>query len=216
EHPYPCSECGKCFSYKSRLYIYQRSYTGEKPYVCPECGKYFSVNLSLHTHQRSYTRRSCIPVRSAGNIFHHKREQPYSCSECGKCFTYKSRLYIYQRSYTGEKPYVCPECGKYFSVKPSLHTHQRSYMEEKLYTCSECGKCFFREALFFIYDRDLIWGKSRIGNKRGVRAAKVLRLIYCMEIELYVLNYMFKLRRGSPRGVLEENQKEDNVKQIKT
>ncbi|CAI9591134.1 unnamed protein product [Staurois parvus] len=66
---YSCFECRKCFSNKSRLYIYQRSYTGEKPYVCPECRIYFSVKPSLHTHQRSYT-----------------EEKLYTCSECGECF----------------------------------------------------------------------------------------------------------------------------------
>ncbi|CAI9568131.1 unnamed protein product [Staurois parvus] len=100
-------------------------------------------------------------------------EQPYLCSECGNCFSQKSSLHIYQRSYTGEKPYICcPECGKYFLVKPSLHTHQRSYTGEMLYTCSECGKCFFREALFYIYDRDLLRGKSRIVDKRMNESGK--------------------------------------------
>ncbi|CAI9577574.1 unnamed protein product [Staurois parvus] len=70
QKPYSCPECGKCFSDKTRLYIYQRSNTGEKPYVCPEYGKYFSVKPSLHTHIRAITRRrSFIPVWSAGNVF---------------------------------------------------------------------------------------------------------------------------------------------------
>ncbi|CAI9562205.1 unnamed protein product, partial [Staurois parvus] len=66
---FACFECGKCLPYQARLYIYQRSHTGEKPYVSPECGNFFSVKPSLHTHQRSYT-----------------EEKLYTCSECGKCF----------------------------------------------------------------------------------------------------------------------------------
>ncbi|CAI9609819.1 unnamed protein product [Staurois parvus] len=31
---------------------------------------------------------------------------------------------------------------------------------------------FFREALFFIYDRDLIRGKSRIGDRRVSESGK--------------------------------------------
>ncbi|CAI9601627.1 unnamed protein product, partial [Staurois parvus] len=86
EKLHTCPECGKCFSSKSRLYIYQRSYTGEKPYVCPECGKYFSVKPSLHTHQRSYT-----------------EEKLYTCSECGKCFSEKPfSAYMTELSYGGK------------------------------------------------------------------------------------------------------------------
>ncbi|CAI9541391.1 unnamed protein product [Staurois parvus] len=69
-----------------RLYIYQRSCTGEKPYVCPECGKHFSVKPSLHTHQRSYT-----------------EEKLNTCLECGKCFSQKPfSSYMTEISYGGK------------------------------------------------------------------------------------------------------------------
>ncbi|XP_077346171.1 gastrula zinc finger protein XlCGF66.1-like isoform X1 [Lithobates pipiens] len=125
EKSFSCTECEKCFHFKSNLNEHKRSHTGEKPYSCPECGKCFSQKSSLYKHQRSHT-----------------GEKPYSCPECGKCFIHKSELVKHQRSHTGEKPYFCPECGKCFSQTSHLSTHQRSHTGEKPHSCPECGKCF--------------------------------------------------------------------------
>ncbi|XP_077111695.1 uncharacterized protein LOC143767341 isoform X1 [Ranitomeya variabilis] len=122
---FSCSECGKCYSIKSRLITHQRSHTGEKPYLCSDCGKFFKRKSVLVVHQRIHT-----------------GEKPYSCSECEKCFTKRSHLVTHQRSHTGEKPYLCSECGKYYSEKSKLATHQRIHTGEKPFSCSECGKCF--------------------------------------------------------------------------
>ncbi|PIN98034.1 hypothetical protein AB205_0131910, partial [Aquarana catesbeiana] len=105
---FSCTECGKCFHFKSDLILHKRSHTGEKPYSCPECWKCFSQKSNLCKHQRSHT-----------------GEKPYPCPECGKSFSQKSSLCKHQRSHTGEKPYSCPECRKSFSEKSSLYTHQR-------------------------------------------------------------------------------------------
>ncbi|PIO37929.1 hypothetical protein AB205_0124050, partial [Aquarana catesbeiana] len=43
---FSCTECGKCFCFKSKLNEHKITHTGEKPYSCPECGKCFSVKSS--------------------------------------------------------------------------------------------------------------------------------------------------------------------------
>ncbi|XP_073467619.1 uncharacterized protein [Aquarana catesbeiana] len=133
---FSCTECGKCFNFKSGLDVHKRSHTGEKPYSCPECGKCFSVKSHLYRHQKSHT-----------------GEKSLSCPECGKCFSQKSHLYTHQRSHSGEKPYSCPECGKCFSRKSTLCTHQRLHTGEKPLSCSECGKCFIDKSSLIIHQR---------------------------------------------------------------
>ncbi|PIO14091.1 hypothetical protein AB205_0075690, partial [Aquarana catesbeiana] len=46
EKGFSCTECGKCFRFKSKLNEHKRSHTGEKPYSCPECRKCFSRKSS--------------------------------------------------------------------------------------------------------------------------------------------------------------------------
>ncbi|XP_044151124.1 gastrula zinc finger protein XlCGF71.1-like isoform X3 [Bufo gargarizans] len=134
--PYSCSECDKCFIWKSGLLQHQRFHTGEKPFSCSECGKCFTRKTSIFEHQRIHT-----------------GEKPYSCSECGKCFTWKSSLFEHQRIHTGDKPYSCSECDKCFAKKSSLKSHQRIHTGEKLYSCSECGKCFTRKSSLVQHQR---------------------------------------------------------------
>ncbi|XP_077113973.1 uncharacterized protein LOC143769386 [Ranitomeya variabilis] len=150
---FSCSECGKCFTWKSHFVTHQRTHTGEKSFSCSECGKCFIMKGNLVTHQRIHTGDkpySCSEcgkcfIQKSDLVYHHRThtgEKPFSCSECGKCFNRISDLVNHHKAHTGEKPFSCSECGKCFAHKSQFANHQRIHTGEKPFSCSECGKCF--------------------------------------------------------------------------
>ncbi|XP_073538273.1 uncharacterized protein [Phyllobates terribilis] len=162
--PYSCSECGKYFTYRSKLVSHQRIHAGENTFSCSKCVKSFDRKLSLAMHQRIHKREKSFSCSECGKCFakevslviHEKRhaeEKPFSCSECGTSFSQKSSLVAHQRIHTGEKPYLCSECGKCFNQKSHLVTHLRSHTGEKPYSCSECGKCFIQKSHLVTHQR---------------------------------------------------------------
>uniref|UniRef100_A0A4W5RGM6 C2H2-type domain-containing protein n=1 Tax=Hucho hucho TaxID=62062 RepID=A0A4W5RGM6_9TELE len=146
EKRFPCSFCGKAFSFPKQVKIHQRMHTGEKPFVCPLCRASFSHPSNLKRHQRVHT-----------------GEKPYSCPQCEKRFSHQHHLKmhlkihtgerpftctcpqkveIHQRVHTGEKPYSCTQCHIRFAQAGDLKRHQRVHTGEKPFSCTQCNMRF--------------------------------------------------------------------------
>ncbi|CDQ57701.1 unnamed protein product [Oncorhynchus mykiss] len=87
EKRFPCSFCGKAFSFPKQVEIHQRMHTGEKPFSCHICRASFSQLSNLKRHQRVHT-----------------GEKPYSCPQCEKRFSHQHHLKIHLKVHTGERP----------------------------------------------------------------------------------------------------------------
>uniref|UniRef100_A0A4W5JQI0 C2H2-type domain-containing protein n=1 Tax=Hucho hucho TaxID=62062 RepID=A0A4W5JQI0_9TELE len=81
EKLFPCSFCGKAFSFPKQVEIHQRMHTGEKPFGCQLCAKRFSHQHQLKMHLKVHT-----------------GERPFACTHCGKRFSERSYLRIHQQT----------------------------------------------------------------------------------------------------------------------
>uniref|UniRef100_A0A674ANZ6 C2H2-type domain-containing protein n=1 Tax=Salmo trutta TaxID=8032 RepID=A0A674ANZ6_SALTR len=86
EKRFPCSFCGKAFSFPKQVEIHQRIHTGEKPFRCHLCWASFSHEFSLKRHQRVHT-----------------GEKPFNCHLCRASFSHLFNLKRHQSVHTGEK-----------------------------------------------------------------------------------------------------------------
>ncbi|XP_014064690.1 zinc finger protein 510 isoform X8 [Salmo salar] len=114
EKRFPCSFCGKAFSFPKQVEIHQRMHTGEKPFSCTQCDMRFAQAGHLKRHQRVHT-----------------GEKPYSCLQCEQRFSHQHQLKRHLKVHTGERPFTCTHCGKRFSEKSYLRIHQ-----QKMHTTS--------------------------------------------------------------------------------
>ncbi|XP_029621653.1 zinc finger protein with KRAB and SCAN domains 1-like [Salmo trutta] len=108
EKHFPCSFCGKAFSFPKQVEIHKRIHTGEKPFSCHLCRASFSHSFNLKRHQKVHT-----------------GEKPYSCTQCEKRFSRLQRLKMHLKVHTGESLFACMQCGKRFSERSCLRIHQQ-------------------------------------------------------------------------------------------
>ncbi|XP_029621674.1 oocyte zinc finger protein XlCOF8.4-like [Salmo trutta] len=90
EKRFPCSFCGKAFSFPQQVEIHQMMHTGEKPFGCHLCRASFSHSSKLKRHQRVHT-----------------GEKPYSCPQCDKRFSHQHHLKRHLKVHTRERPFAC-------------------------------------------------------------------------------------------------------------
>ncbi|XP_055765364.1 uncharacterized protein LOC129841224 [Salvelinus fontinalis] len=90
EKRFPCSFCGKAFSFPKQVEIHQRVHTGEKPFGCHLCRASFSHSSKLKRHQRVHT-----------------GENPYSCPQCEKRFSHQHHLKRHLKVHTGQWQFAC-------------------------------------------------------------------------------------------------------------
>ncbi|XP_036790381.1 zinc finger E-box-binding homeobox protein zag-1 isoform X1 [Oncorhynchus mykiss] len=106
EKRFPCSFCGKAFSFPKQVEIHQRMHTGEKPFSCHLCRASFSQLSNLKRHQRVHT-----------------GEKPYSCPQCEKRFSHQHHLKIHLKVHMGERSVRTGE--RVFSERSYLRIHQQ-------------------------------------------------------------------------------------------
>ncbi|XP_036809626.1 uncharacterized protein LOC110498467 isoform X2 [Oncorhynchus mykiss] len=138
EKRFPCSFCGKAFSFPKHVEIHQRIHTGEKPFGCSQCHMRFAQAGHLKRHQRVHT-----------------GEKPYSCPQCEKRFSHQHQLKLHQRVHTGEKPYSCHQCEKRFSHQHHLKMHLKVHTGERPFACTHCGKRFSEKSSLRIHQQKM-------------------------------------------------------------
>ena len=155
-----CEECGAEFPDSSRLKKHAMTHTGLKPYPCPECGKCFTAPGSVKQHLlivhegikdfscdqcgEKFARKPSLKAHVQMKHTDEKRERTWFCdyTGCGRAFYNKGGLDRHALTHSTEKPYKCDQCDKSFAQNTILVEHMRVHTGEKPFTCHLCGTAF--------------------------------------------------------------------------
>ena len=139
--PFPCPECGKCFTALGSVKQHLRLiHEGIKDFSCDQCGEKFAKKLYLKDHvqmkhsEEERERNWPCEYPGCGQAFYkkghldrhviiHAEEKPYKCDHCDKTFAQNGGLLEHIRVHTGEKPFICYLCGTAFRQTSTLRAH---------------------------------------------------------------------------------------------
>ncbi|XP_055532986.1 zinc finger protein 43-like [Wyeomyia smithii] len=124
---FPCSFCGKEFTYKSDRTLHENIHKGLKPYKCTQCSSSFAHRKSLLTHKVT-----------------HSKSRNYKCVICGKTYGHLIILKKHLAAHNNDRRFKCSVCDKAFLTKQVLQNHMLVHSNDRPHGCHICPKRFRR------------------------------------------------------------------------
>eukprot|EP00092_Neocalanus_flemingeri_P022614 GFUD01024527.1.p1 GENE.GFUD01024527.1~~GFUD01024527.1.p1 ORF type:complete len:532 (-),score=99.80 GFUD01024527.1:240-1835(-) len=158
---FPCTDCVKVFSKKSRLSTHMSNMHVLGEYLCQLCGEKFNLKQQLKNHTDKVHAKAdgiCqFCSKSFKNVSSHIKDvhmkEECICPHCAKTFHNKKHLNGHIATvHSGEgQTRICPVCSKQFKNSQYLRQHVRLVHETvedltNYISCEECGKQFANKA----------------------------------------------------------------------
>lgn len=112
---YYCRFCQQRFTKKHRLYIHERTHTGDlNPFVCKICQKRLSTKKHLVDHMQDHTGTG---------------KRSFGCSICSACFSQKCQLSCHMKTHAEgrARSYTCTTCQETFAWRCDFFAHRKQH-----------------------------------------------------------------------------------------